>query len=414
MKRRNLGVWLDGLLVARLSGTRPGVVQCTYTHEALARWEGNTPLLSCSLPLRSARLNAWAFTTGLLPEGKHRQAMAAIAGVPTHDVLGLLERFGRDVAGAIVISAENLPLRNPAVDPYTQDTLLEAVADLKDHPLGLHDDSELSIAGLADKMLLTEVGPSQFGRPRHGAPSTHILKVDDQVRKGLVRAEHACLQLALAAGLSAASSEIMPIGDTECILVKRFDRAQSHGGVVRRLHQEDACQGVGVDPEINNNQGKYQEFGGPSLAVIAALLDRWAAQPETELLRLVDVLTFTVLIGNADAHGKNLALLHPAPGEIRLAPLYDTVPTTLWPALRTRAAMSIDGKYPLAAISLADIAAEARGWPLSPTRARARAHATAERVHQALREGLVDVDSPALEMIADRTRAFLGRSATRP
>ena len=114
MKRRNLGVWLDGLLVARLTGNRPGFVQCAYTAEAFTRWRGNTPVLSCSLPLRSGRLNAWAFATGLLPEGRHRQAMAAIAGLPTHDVLGLLERFGRDVAGAVIISAEDPPLRNPS------------------------------------------------------------------------------------------------------------------------------------------------------------------------------------------------------------------------------------------------------------------------------------------------------------
>jgi serine/threonine-protein kinase HipA len=407
MKRRNLGVWLDGLLVAHLAGNRPGFVQCTYTDEALTRWPGNIPVLSCSLPLRSGRLNGWAFATGLLPEGHHRQAMAAIAGVTTLDVLGLLERFGRDVAGAVIVSADDPPLREPSVEPYTPDMLVEAVADLKNHPLGLYDDSELSIAGLADKMLLTQVGPGQYGRPRHGAPSTHILKVDDQVRKGLVRAEHACLQLALAAGLSAASSEVMPIGDTECILVERFDRTQNPDRTVQRLHQEDACQALGIDPESNHNQAKYQESGGPSLAGIARLLETWAAEPETELLSLVDVMTFTVLIGNADAHGKNLALLHPAPGEIRLAPLYDTVPTVLWPALRTRAAMSVNGTYPLAAITLDDVAAEARGWSLNPSDARARATATAERVHQALHENLVDVDSPALELFADRTRAFL-------
>ena len=409
MKRRNLGVWRDGLLVARLTGNRPGFVQCAYTDEALTRWQGNTPVLSCSLPLRSGRLNAWAFATGLLPEGQHRQAMAAIAAVPTYDVLGLLERFGRDVAGAVIISAEDPPLRNPSVEPYTPHTLLEAVADLKDHPLGLYDDSELSIAGLADKMLLTQVSPGRYGRPRHGAPSTHILKVDDQVRKGLVRAEHACLQLARAVGLSAANSELFPIGDTECILVERFDRTQNPDGSVQRTHQEDACQAAGVDPEINNRQGKYQEFGGPRLAGIARLLETWAAQPDEELFRLVDAITFTVLIGNADAHGKNLALLHPAPGEIRLAPLYDTVPTALWPTLRTRAAMSINDTYSLAAITLADIVAEAGSWPMNPTAVGARAKATAERVHQALGDGRVDVDTAALELVARRTRAFLSR-----
>jgi serine/threonine-protein kinase HipA len=225
----------------------------------------------------------------------------------------------------------------------------------------------------------------------------------------LVRAEHACLQLARAVGLSAANSELFPIGDTECILVERFDRTQNPDGSVQRTHQEDACQAAGVDPEINNRQGKYQEFGGPRLAGIARLLETWAAQPDEELFRLVDAITFTVLIGNADAHGKNLALLHPAPGEIRLAPLYDTVPTALWPTLRTRAAMSINDTYSLAAITLADIVAEAGSWPMNPTAVGARAKATAERVHQALGDGRVDVDTAALELVARRTRAFLSR-----
>ena len=94
----------------------------------------------------------------------------------------------------------------------------------------------------------------------------------------------------------------MPIGDTECILVERFDRTQNRDGAIQRLHQEDACQAIGVDPEINNRQGKYQEFGGPSLAGIARLLETCAAEPEVELMKLVDIMTFTALIGNADAH----------------------------------------------------------------------------------------------------------------
>lgn len=54
--------------------------------------------------------------------------------------------------------------------------------------------------------------------------------------------------------------------------------------------------------------------------------------------RLLGAATFTVLIGNADAHGKNVALLHPSPDRVALAPLYDMVPTVFWPTLRKRAA----------------------------------------------------------------------------
>ena len=50
----------------------------------------------------------YQFASGLLPEGVHRQMMAGIAGVPTHDVIGMLARFGRDVAGALVITEGDL------------------------------------------------------------------------------------------------------------------------------------------------------------------------------------------------------------------------------------------------------------------------------------------------------------------
>lgn len=370
----------------------------------------NTPLLSCSLPTLTGKRDAWEFVTGLLPEGQHRQEMAARAGVTTIDLLGMLHRFGRDVAGAVVVSAEDPPLRDAALKPYTTETLADAVRELDDHPLVLYDDSELSVAGLQDKMLLVADG-LQWARPIHGYPSTHILKVDDRTRRGLVRAEHACLALARQAGLSAADSQLLTVDDTECIVVSRFDRGTDVDGRVHRLHQEDACQALGIDPDSNQRKAKYEAFGGPGLADIADLLDRWADDGPAELDALLGQVVFTVAIGNADAHGKNVAPLHSKPGCITLAPLYDTVPTMLWPRLRTQAAMTINGKTDLRTIDLDDIAAEAQLWTLKPTSARAQAVTVAERLLEALRTGKVDVDTPAVEFVTGRLEKLLG---TRP
>jgi len=80
---------------------------------------------------------------------------------------------------------------------------------------------------------------------------------------------------------------------------------------------------------------------------------------------LVRAVTFTIAIGNADAHGKNVSYLHDLNGHIALAPLYDTVPTALWPSLRATAAMSVNGRYDFDRISLDDIASEASRWGLS-------------------------------------------------
>jgi serine/threonine-protein kinase HipA len=53
---------------------------------------------------------------------------------------------------------------------------------------------------------------------------------------------------------------------------------------------------------------------------------------------------FNYLIGNADAHAKNISILYQANGTPRLAPAYDLLATGYWPELATRMAMAIGGE----------------------------------------------------------------------
>jgi serine/threonine-protein kinase HipA len=391
---KQLAVWLRGERVAVLRRTAPGGISGEYTREVIDAYPVGTPLLSCSLPVRRGRQNAWPFVTGLLPEGHHRAAMAQVAGVDTLDALGMLARFGRDVAGALVVAAEPFDaaaLSNGAtaadsgVVDLTEDDLVAEVASLPARPLGLHDDSELSLAGLEDKILLVRTA-SGWGRPVHGFPSTHILKVDNRVHRGTVVAEHDCLQLARRAGLPAPSSELTTIGDVDCVVVERYDRLVADGAV-RRVHQEDSCQALGVDPADRQGRRKYEAYGGPTLAGIARLLNAYAPDPVAELVRLLVRVTFTVVIGDADAHGKNVSLLRPSPEHAALGPLYDTVPTALWPGLRPTAAMRVNGRDLLTDIRVADLVEEARRWGLGT----GRASATVTDVCQRLREAAKDV-----------------------
>lgn len=54
-------------------------------------------------------------------------------------------------------------------------------------------------------------------------------------------------------------------------------------------------------------------------------------------------MVFNTLIGNGHSHAKDLSVLIDDDGRIRLAPLYDTVPTRLWPSLKDRDALWVDG-----------------------------------------------------------------------
>ncbi len=397
----SLGVWLDGVRIAELTRRANGSIGCQYTAEALDRWPRNSPVISCSLPLGTRRREAMAFCRGLLPEGRALQALADRAGLATRDTFGLLERYGRDVAGALVIGRDDPDEGRFGVEPYTSETLEAALDDLDEHPLGAGDDSELSLAGLQDKLLLVDLGDGRWGRPLRGRPSTHILKVDDARRPGLIDAEVDCLELARAAGLTSVEARREEFGDTRCLIVSRFDRREEGGGI-RRIHQEDLCQALAIDPDANDRRAKYESAGGPTFKQAAALLDSYAKDPPAELDRLVAILVFTVLIGNADAHGKNLALLHPTPGEVRLAPLYDTVPTALWPKLRTDAAMSIGGQVALGDVTLKDIRREALLWRHPGDRAEEVAQTTIDAVLAAIASSATAEHSPVAKFVRKR------------
>jgi serine/threonine-protein kinase HipA len=409
--RRTLGVWLHGTHVAEITDGGPGRVICRYTSDALERWSGGTPLLSCFLPVSGRRRSdAGVWFRGLLPEGQALQAMASAARVASYDTIGMLARFGRDVAGAVVISDRSIDDRPGGIVPYTPDTLTDEIVGLDDRPLALYDDSELSLPGLQNKMLLVALDGG-WARPVGGRPSTHILKTEDRRFPGLAEHEAACLHLARALGLTTIDAWTEAHGAIGCLIVSRYDRAVAQDGRIVRLHQEDACQALGIDPERWDRRGKYEAHGGPSLVQVAGLLDRYATDPVHELEQLARSMTFTVAIGNADAHGKNLAFVHDPPGSIRLGPLYDTVPTVCWERLPTRAAMSVNGRTELAlrahdSITVEDLLTEAAAWRLEASRAERAVIGTLEAL--AVAAGELELPEPVAALVTSRCRQLLG------
>lgn len=405
MARRPLQCWWGGIHVADIRAVRPWDLRCRYTAEALERWPIGTPLLSCSLPVASRPSRATNFFRGLLPEGRHLQAVADRAKITTNDYYGLLARYGRDIAGALVVAdGEDLSSGRGSVADYSAEQLDHEIDSLGDNPLGLHADSELSIAGIQNKLLLVELEGGRWGRPVHGYPSTHILKMDDERFPGLVRAEGECLALAHAIGVTNAPPRIEHHAGVECLIVERYDRTVA-GGEVLRTHQEDACQALDVDINTNEGRGKYEAFGGPSLRQVARLLRVHARDPEGELEKLVRLLAYTVAIGNADLHGKNISLLHDNVGNISVAPAYDTVPTMMWPKLRATSAVSIGGRIDFATITVSEIAGEAGTWGVDDERAAVTATQTVEAILDSVPDSIDDADLAAA--IANRARALL-------
>jgi serine/threonine-protein kinase HipA len=400
----HLDVELGGRHVGRLDQHR-GTLRFTYAPEMLEAHPVNRPLLSCSLLIDDRPQPAGPYFEGLLPEGPHRAELAARADVAASDAFGLLARYGRDIAGAVSLRAPGGDAdRTPTVLPLTTRDLEDEVLGLPERALGVHDDSELSLAGVQNKLLLVDLGNGEWARPIAGYPSTHILKLDDRRFPGVVAAEADGMALARAAGLTSVATTLTTYADIPCLIVERFDRTIRADGV-DRIHQEDSCQALGLPP------GRKYEVrhggGGPELSHIAGLLDRYAADPTAQMDRLAATAAFTAIIGNADAHGKNVAFLHAAPGVIELTPLYDQVPTRMWSNLQPDAAMTIGGGVNLDAVTPGRIGAEAKLWRHSQATATAAAVTAAEAVLDATNDGTIDPDGKVAVFVRPRAEAFL-------
>src|SRR3546814_20646634 len=75
---------------------------------------------------------------------------------------------------------------------------------------------------------------------------------------------------------------------------------------------------------------KYEAQGGPGLAACSQLVRRLGFGPRA-IQGLLDWVAYNALIGNADAHAKNLALICDQDGPRQLAPFYHMVPTFIIP-----------------------------------------------------------------------------------
>jgi len=340
---------------------------------------------------------------GLLPEGDGREALARALGVSSGNDFGLLAEVGGDCAGASTLlpsdTAIDLEPRTRTLDDDQLDGLLRA---LPQRPLGA-DPSEgvrLSLAGAQPKLPVV-IEDGRVALPLNAAtPTTHILKPEPARFPGLVANEAFCMRLAHAASLTVAHVEqaTTPSG-LPYLVVERYDRDLT-SDPIRRLHQEDACQALGVPSDR-----KYQAEGGPGVREVAGLLRAATAVPALELPRLWEALVFNWLIGNCDAHGKNFSLLYDS-GAPTLAPLYDLVSTVAYPELTTRLAMRIDGAVHIEEAGMDAWVRLAGEIGVSERFARRTTAAVLERVIDAIREARVDDADPMATAIVRQVRSI--------
>lgn len=275
------------------------------------------------------------FFENLLPEGDALDHAAQAHGVSKSNLLGLIHALGRETAGAIRLTAGDdvAPLTEEPeqLREVTREELSQRIRERAQRPFSVWDQQvRLSIAGYQDKIAVYEQGGRLFlvnGGPK---ASTVIVKPvpTRPALASLPGNEFMCMQLARAAKLPVADTWLEHVPEP-VLFVKRFDRRVTPTGV-ERLHLIDGCQllGLSVGMKYERPYGDGPDVrnirDGASLRALFQAINQHSLQPAVDRLALLRWAIFQVLIGNTDAHGKNLSFFV-QPSGLSLAPAYDMV-----------------------------------------------------------------------------------------
>jgi serine/threonine-protein kinase HipA len=280
---------------------------------------------------------------GLLPDNERiLDEWAKRFQVSARNPFALLAAVGEDCPGAVQLVRPDIELAGRENIKRLTRKELEArmIALKKDPGAGRlpEDTGQFSLAGAQAKTALYKIKNS-WAIPQGRTPTTHIFKPETGRIRHIASNEHFCLELTRRLDLPAAISIVEVIGDVPVIIVERYDRIRRTQGVLR-VHQEDMCQALGVNP-----LRKYQADGGPTIKhIMALLLD--SANPNVDRDRFMRAQALNFVIAGTDAHARNYSIVYAPGGAFRLAPLYDVISDLPYAADRRESslAMGIDGR----------------------------------------------------------------------
>ena len=381
---RSLIVRWGSAVVGRLALDRHGAMRFTYDDGWIE--DASAPPISFSLPKQPqsfSRRLCLPFFEGLLPEGAQRDAAAASLGVSPSNTFRLLAGLGAELAGALTLLPEDEDpggkMAGGATEPLSDDELVLLLDTIRTRPFlagaargpgripGIPGEGlRMSLAGAQSKLPVVLVD-DRVALPAPGQPTTHILKPPIPDLDDATGNEAFAMRLAARMGLAVAPVRPAVVAGRTYLLVERYDRRAAPDGSVERLHQEDFCQALGVVPDR-----KYASDGGPGFPQCFELIRRVCTRPAGDVLGLLDAAIVQVLLGNADAHGKNYSLLRTKGGQLGLAPLYDLLSTIAYPRYSPRFAMSIAGRRTLEELRRGDWDRFARRCGLGPRFVRRR------------------------------------------
>ncbi len=326
---RVLEIRLYDVLVGFLAGYRDGRNIFTFAHEYINLEESSRPTLTLKhyhqtefvfrKQLKS-RQKLPPFFSNLLPEGELREYVLRNLKIHMDHEFEMFSELGRDLPGAITARE----LLSDEIPPYA----LEGRPEIKPgRLLRKEDDNErFSLSGVLMKFSMFEKEGDFFiskskniGQWIIKVPSTRFLQVPLN--------EYSSMRLAQAAGIKIPDIRLVKLNNIKgfpdikmpdeefAYAVNRFDRKHD-----KRIHTEDFAQVFEFYPAEKYKRTNYD--------TVARTIYNVFPDAHIDIQEFMARLIVNIMIGNGDAHRKNVSLLS-RDDHVALSPAYDLVSSRL-------------------------------------------------------------------------------------
>lgn len=319
-------------------------------------WKENGFILSPHLPFNNASSeNIKNFLKNLLPEGENLDNISIFLQISKFNTFGLIKEIGKDIAGAINFYKKPIDVKEKIFIEISNEELVRKIKNINyENILVWNGKVRLSIAGVGKKLpVMIKDKKMGFGEGKYA--STHILKFDKK-ELNLVENEYLSLKLARKVGLNANEADILKIDNEKILLVKRFDRFyDKKKDIVLKKHIIDGCQILNIPPLYKYQKvfGENSSIEGISIKKLSNTIDKYCNLKEKDTF--INWILFNLIVGNTDAHGKNISFYMDKKG-ISITPFYDILNTVMYNDFYdTKLAMSIGDNFELEKIEYSDL-----------------------------------------------------------
>lgn len=364
-----IGIFLSNAEVGRLC-LQNKTLELSF--EYTQAWKKDGFALSPALPLERDVDNsaAWSFFENFLVQGRALLVLSRLAKIDKNNVFGLLLIMKEDLEGAVRLEVRNS--NAPCIDDtfrlFDKEELGYRLNRRNQDLIQIWDGRfQSTVAGAQDKITVIGCdGAWGFGQGPTLVSDT-ILKFEPPSQPHLLLNEYLTTQIAKTLGYRVCEMAFLHVTDFPVLEIKRFDRKTSFGPdgkpYVKRRHTIDACQALGL-PSFLNYEGVDKElslFGIESGVSFRKLfsLKAFAVDYMAFVTDILDWMLFNLVMGNCDAHGKNLSFFAGRNG-LTVAPWYDLAMVELMDGLDHTMAMGIGGVFVSDKVGLNELLRECR------------------------------------------------------